>query len=339
MIIKTCAYPRAALIGNPSDGYYGKTIAFTFNNFQADITLYQTSEIEILPGKMDQAKYISIEKLLEDVNLYGYYGGIRLIKASIKRFCEYCERNKILLEKKNFTIRYHTSIPRHLGLAGSSAIITACVRALCLFYGVAIPNPLLANLILAVETEELHISAGLQDRVAQVYEGAVYMDFNKKYMEENGSGIYKKINDFNLPLFIAYKHSLSEGSEKTHDNLRYKFENGDRETISAMEKFAAFTDDFINALNVKDYRSLNAIINANFDLRKSICEISPDNLKIIQTVRAMGYSAKFTGSGGAVIGLYNKEEDYVKLKEELEKMGIEIIKPVLAGNRMNRNIQ
>ncbi|MFO8143540.1 MAG: hypothetical protein R6T78_02560, partial [Dehalococcoidales bacterium] len=40
--------PRAALIGNPSDGYFGKTIAFTFSNFQADVTLYDTPELEIL---------------------------------------------------------------------------------------------------------------------------------------------------------------------------------------------------------------------------------------------------------------------------------------------------
>jgi glucuronokinase len=39
MIIKTHAYPRAALIGNPSDGYFGKTIAFTFSNFQAEVTI------------------------------------------------------------------------------------------------------------------------------------------------------------------------------------------------------------------------------------------------------------------------------------------------------------
>ena len=32
MIIREKAYPRAALIGNPSDGYFGKTIAFVFRN-------------------------------------------------------------------------------------------------------------------------------------------------------------------------------------------------------------------------------------------------------------------------------------------------------------------
>jgi glucuronokinase len=37
MITKAHAYPRAALIGNLSDGYFGKTIAFTFPNYRAEL--------------------------------------------------------------------------------------------------------------------------------------------------------------------------------------------------------------------------------------------------------------------------------------------------------------
>ena len=32
MIIEAYSYPRAAVIGNPSDGYFGKTIAFVFKS-------------------------------------------------------------------------------------------------------------------------------------------------------------------------------------------------------------------------------------------------------------------------------------------------------------------
>ena len=69
MIIETTSYPRAALIGNPSDGYYGKTIAFVFSNFSARVQLYQTPKLEIKPEKLDQPIYNSIEDLV-DVN-YG----------------------------------------------------------------------------------------------------------------------------------------------------------------------------------------------------------------------------------------------------------------------------
>jgi glucuronokinase len=47
------------------------------------------------------------------------------------------------------------------------------------FYGVDIPLEAQPMLVLSVEKEELGIGAGLQDRVIQVYEGLVYMDFDK----------------------------------------------------------------------------------------------------------------------------------------------------------------
>ena len=45
MIIEQRAYARAGLLGNPSDGYYGKTISITVKNFGAHITLYESPEL------------------------------------------------------------------------------------------------------------------------------------------------------------------------------------------------------------------------------------------------------------------------------------------------------
>ena len=40
-IFKTKAYARAALVGNPSDGYHGKTISLIVKNFSADVVIYE----------------------------------------------------------------------------------------------------------------------------------------------------------------------------------------------------------------------------------------------------------------------------------------------------------
>jgi glucuronokinase len=168
MIIRTRAYPRAGLVGNPSDGYFGKTISFVFSNFCAEVVLYETPELEILPSEKDHSRFAGITDLFKDVKLHGYYGGIRLLKATVKRFYDYCNENQIKLHRRNFTIRYNSSIPHGVGLAGSSAIITACLRALMAFYGVSIAKYVQANLVLSAEVDELHIAAGLQDRVIQV---------------------------------------------------------------------------------------------------------------------------------------------------------------------------
>ena len=172
MIIRTVSYPRAGLVGNPSDGYYGKTISFIVKNFAAEIVLYETPELEILPAKRDHSVFSGIGALAQDVRQFGYYGGLRLLKASIKRFYDYCQEKDIDLHERNFTIRYASNIPSQVGMAGSSAIITACFRALMSFYGVTIPKPILPSLILSVENDELKIPAGLQDRVIQTLRGA-----------------------------------------------------------------------------------------------------------------------------------------------------------------------
>ena len=328
MIIKTVSYPRAALIGNPSDGYNGKTIAFTFSNFQADITLYQSPEVEILPARRDQTRFESLKDLAEDVKSYGYYGGTRLIKASLKKFYDYCEKNSIKIDNRNFTIRYHTSIPSHLGLAGSSAIIIACIRALMSFYSITIPNPVLANLALAVEIEELGIGGGLQDRVAQVYQGIVYMDFSKEFFNKQEYGNYIPLTPKTLPnLFIAYKRELSEGSELLHNNLRYRYNKKEPDVIEAMDKFAELTEKVFDMFDKNSYEEFSEVMNKNFDLRKSICQISKDNQLMVDIARNFGASSKFTGSGGAIIGTYKDEKMYNILSEEFGKNNITILKP------------
>ena len=327
-MIVSKSYPRAAVIGNPSDGYFGKTVAFVFSNFCATVELTPSEKLKILPNKRDQLIYADINDLKNKINNNGYYGGIRLLKAAIKKFIDYCDNSNIKLPNKNFALKYNSNIPNRLGMAGSSAIITAAMKAIFQFYNLKIKKEELANLILAVEKEELIIGAGLQDRVAQVYEMPVYMDFNKKHMEEKRHGIYKKLNKNLFPNFyIAYRTDANEGSETVHNNLSERFDAGEKKTVGAMQQFAKLTDDFIFYLNKKNHKKLSELMDLNFDLRKSICTISKKNMEMINLARSIGASAKFTGSGGAVIGIYENEKMFKNLKEILTKNKINILKP------------
>lgn len=328
MIIETNSYPRAAVIGNPSDGYFGKTIAFVFSNFIAKVQLYQTPELEIKPQRLDITHFNSMKELVEDVNFSGYYGGMRLIKGLIKVFYEYCKANTIQLDDRNFTIHYSSNIPLRLGLAGSSAIISASLKALSLFYNVKITKEIFANLVLSVENDELGISAGLQDRVAQAFEAPVFMDFDRDIMEEKGYGIYEKISAENFPLFhIAYRKNLSEGTEIVHNNLKARFEIGDPKVLQAMLRWGQITEEFRLALKIGDHLKMHDLINENFDLRRKTVRISKGNIEMVELARSVGASAKFTGSGGAIIGTYKDERMFSSLKNKLNDNGIVVIKP------------
>lgn len=328
LIIHKYSYPRAALVGNPSDGYFGKTIAFLFRNFRAEVILYETPELEILPQERDGSVFPSLKGLCDDVRLYGYYGGLRLLKAAIKRFYEYCTETGHPVHDRNFTIRYHTNIPNRLGLAGSSAIITACMKALMTFYDIDIPRPLLANLVLSVEKDELGIGAGLQDRVAQAFETPVFMDFDQAIMERQGYGAYQAFGAQLLPpLYIAYRTDLSEGSEVVHNNLRERYNLGDKVVHDAIGRWAALTQEVMRELESGKPENIGSLLNANFDLRKSIMKLSKENVNMVEMARSVGASAKFTGSGGAIIGTYTDEKMFRKLVEAMKNEPIEVIKP------------
>ena len=330
MIYKTRAFPRAALIGNPSDGYNGKTIAFVFSNYHTDVQLYESPELDLLPSLRDHSTFESIEHLVSDVSLYGYYGGIRLLKAAIRRFHDDCVANGIKLHERNFTLRYHTDIPNRLGLAGSSAIITASIRALCLFYDVKLTPAHLANLVLSVERDELGIPAGLQDRVAQAYNHPVYMDFDKTYMEKYHVGRYELIDiPEDLNLYIAYRTDLAEGSEILHSRLREDYENGDPKVLAAIKEWSSLSDRVRDALARHDFAALPALIDRNFDLRCEVCgaAVSPKNRRMVELARACGASAKFTGSGGAIIGTYEDDAMLERMKKRFSENHIEVIVP------------
>jgi glucuronokinase len=331
VIIRTKAYPRAGLVGNPSDGYFGKTISFAFSNFCAEVVLYETPELEILSSEKDLSCFSSIASLVKDVRLHGYYGGIRLLKATIKKFYDYCREHQISLHEANFTIRYSSNIPHGVGLAGSSAIITACLRALTAFYGVSIPTYVQANLVLVSETEELHIPAGLQDRVIQAYQGLVYMDFAKEIMQKQGYGYYEPMDPKLLPkLYIAYRDDLSEPTETFHSNIRQRFDRGEPKVVNAMKFWANLAEKVRKCLIEGDLDPIPGLLDANFDKRCQIYRISDENTRMVQAARSVGASAKFTGSGGAIVGTYADEPMFVRLRKTLHKLNIQVIKPKIA---------
>lgn len=328
MIIETRAFARAGLLGNPSDGYFGKTISIVVRNFGAHISLYETPELHIEPMDQDLNIYKNIHDLVESVNLTGYYGASRLVKAAIKKFAEYCVQNNLKLNGKNFTVRYHSSIPRQVGLAGSSAIVTATFRALMKFYKVSIPDELLPSIVLATEVEELGINAGLQDRVIQVYEGCVFMDFERKTLETKGYGKYEKLDPRLLPkLYIAYKTNLGKVSGAVFNDLKARYEKGDQMALASLNRIAALAEEGKEVILKRDYKRLSQLINENFDERQKIMNISDSNLELVQTARACGASAKFTGSGGSIIGIYQDDDMLKKLIIELKAINARVIKP------------
>lgn len=332
-IIRTRAFARAGLIGNPSDGYFGKTISIIVRNFAAQVVLYEWPKIEIVWSQDEHSRFDSVHELVRDVRLHGYYGGIRLVKATIKRFVDYCDRTGLPLHERTFSIRYESTIPRQVGLAGSSAIIVATLRALMQFYEVDIPLELQPSLALDVERHELGISAGLQDRVIQVYEGAVYMDFSRQRERRDPDfgltyGVYERLDPARLPpLYLAYSADVGEPTYVVHNPLRARYEAGEPAVVRAMETFADLTVRFRQAMEQGDLAEMNRLLDENFNTRRSICPLNPDHVAMIEAARSTGASAKFAGSGGAIVGICRDEATFAALQRALRPLGCQVLRP------------
>jgi len=322
-MIEKRAYARIGLMGNPSDGFYGRTISSCIGNFHAKVTLTESRKLKIEPHSFfDPMEFSSLRELEAISNRDGYYGGVRLLYATCKRFSEHCRSNGIALDDRNYTICYDTNIPRQVGLGGSSAIIVSLWKALMEFYGLTdqeIPLELQPNLILSVETEELGINAGLQDRVVKIYGGTVFMDFDKSIMDRLGHGEYERLDHSLLPnLFVAYMEGSGKDSGKMHNEVRFRFNQGDKEIIDAMTRFADYALEAKQALAEKDDKRFGTLMNANFDLRRKVygdAIIGERNLHLIGIARNLGAPAKFPGSGGAAIGIYEDMEQFHRLQQ------------------------
>ncbi len=328
MAVEAQAYARAGVLGNPSDGYYGRIIAVAVGNFSARVTLEESERLVILPSDSDGFSFADMASLTEDIRIYGYYGGARLIKAGIKRFFEYCRDHGIPLRPQNFTLRYASDIPRQLGLGGSSAIITAAMRALASFHRVDIPLEILPTLILEAETEELGINAGFMDRVIQVYEGCMYMDLDRRLIESRGYGRYERLDPRKLPSFyLAYLPSLGKISGRVLNPIREAYARGEPMVLECLRRLAAIADEGKAAIEQGDHRRLHSLMDENFDLRSRIMPISPENMALIRTARSCGASAKFAGSGGSIIGVCTDDAMLATLSLEMEKLKAIVIKP------------
>ncbi len=330
--VKSRSFARAGFLGNPSDGYFGKTISFSFTEFRVDLRLTESARLRFVPGEVDDATFDSPAHLVRDLRLYGYYGGIRMLKAVAKLFFEYCEEHELSVPPVNFTAEYKINIPRLVGLSGSSAICSAMLKALMEFYGVDIPIEEQPTLIMCAERDELGIACGLQDRVAQIYNGLTFMDFDRRLVEATGHGRYERLDPKRIPnIYIAYDPRRAEESGKAHRKVRKLFQQQNHDVVAAMSEFADIAQQGRDALVAGEFGRIPALVNANFDLRDRIFNVAEENRRMVMTARGTGASAKFAGSGGAIVGTYEDDAQYASLEKALSEIGCRTIRPVIAS--------
>lgn len=293
ILISGKAYARVNLLGNPSDIYGGFGLGFPISNWSAEVFLDQN---------------------------FSPYKENKLLDAARAVF------SKINPIQDKFGLRYISDIPMQCGLAGSSALVMAALRALGKYHDFKWTWKALADATLIAERENLGIIAGPMDRWIQAREELLWMNF---------SGNKSKILSLkNLPSFrILISSEPGQSSGSVHSPVMERWNRGDPEVKKVMDAYGPLVERGLSALISGDILSLAECMDQNFELRASLFPINEKDKVMIDLCRKQGAAAKLCGSGGAVIALMKVEKEWDELEKNAKKEGVFLIKPQFIKGR------
>ena len=156
------------------------------------------------------------------------------------------------------------------------------------------------------------------------------MDFEQFFLKKHHHGHYEVIDPSRLSnLYIAYKTELSKVSGTVLNDIRSRYDKGDGEVIQTLSEIGNLALKGREMIETGNLSELKLLMNLNFDLRSKIMNISQSNRELVETARSCGVSAKFAGSGGSIIGIYDNNEMLTRLIVEMKKIKARVIKPYI----------
>ena len=268
---------RVGLAGNPSDAYGGAALAVPVPDLAATV--------EVVDGEPGAEP--------------------ALITAAAARLGRHVGR------EDSFAVRWSTTVPREVGLAGSSALVIATMRALCARWDVDVPPLELAHLALAVEVEDLGIAAGLMDRAVQVFGAPVLVDGDDA----------RRVAGALPTLVVAWRGAAAASSHGVHGPLRARFDAGERVVVAAMDRLAALGRRAAGAVERGDHVELRDCVRSTWAERGALGIVAAETAAMVEALETVGVAATSAGSGGSVAGVLPPDADLASVEEALMQCG------------------
>lgn len=295
------AHARVGLLGNPSDLYGGKGIGFAVRELAAQVVLTQAHEITLPSEHFSAAWQLFLRQQLAP----------RAIDPA----------------SRPFVLESTSNIPFQAGLAGSSALLVAALRAWSAWFETPISRSRIAELAWRAENEVLGIRSGPLDRLVQAHEGLIAMDFREPF----APGAVERIDPTLLPpLLLAWHGEPSLNSGDVHAPIFARFQAGDRQVRAVMEQLAHNAVAGRAALEARDTTAFLASVRRNFELRSEVFEIAPADRALIALGSELGAAAKLPGSGGAVLFACGDEAQRASVDEACRARGHATLRPTIA---------
>ncbi|MDD3926896.1 MAG: hypothetical protein PHT33_09585 [bacterium] len=286
-MIYASAPGRAGIVGNPTDGYGGALISCAIDR-RAKVTLAE-AEKTVIENEGRQC-------VLHIPDDYRNRGDSFDIARSVLRFFNLYDR------KLHITIA--TDIPRQAGLAGSTAVLSALLRAVMAYLDIKVNNYMFAEINRSVELNHMKMQCGYQDAYMTAFGGLNYLDFRgKEHYREWDEEDYGTVEPLGtkierLPFVIAHT-GASHVSGDVHRPLRERWMEGDSVVVSAYNRIAAIAREGKRALLEEDWKRLALLMKENHALQDRLSASGPEVDCLISAAMDGGaVAAKLAGAGG-----------------------------------------
>ncbi|HBZ70818.1 MAG TPA: hypothetical protein DEP35_14225 [Deltaproteobacteria bacterium] len=286
---------RAGVLGNPTDQYGGSQISCSVG-LRARVTLVEAPKLVL--ASQDQECTIETPPELE---LRGDPLDLaRAVLAEVGPLVPPCR------------IEWTSEIPLQSGLAGSTALVVALVRA-CLAWQRRMMRPhAIAELARHIESARMGVVCGFGDQYMAVFGGLRYLDFRGKahgeVLKPPRYATVEALDPFvpSLPFALGVT-GVRHHSGSVHKPIRERWLAGDPEVVAGYARMAELAREGKVALLSDDLRRFGELMNENHDLQRGFGGSGESNERLISAALqagALGAKLAGAGDGGTIIALW-----------------------------------
>ena len=307
-----CSAPgRAGIIGNPTDMYGGAVLSCSVG-LRARVTITTAPELLLDTGG-EQCRIAG----RQDLQPQGDSFDVARVVLDYFR-----------LPPLSCRMEYGSEIPLRSGMAGSTALVVALLRALLAWQGHDVQLHHLAEQARYVELNFLKVVCGYQDAYMCTFGGLSYMDFRgKQFYRRAEAELYATIEPLaahvsTLPFVLAHT-GVEHSSSAVHRPLRERWLEGESDVVEGYKRITEIARAGKKALILGDWPSLGRLMNDNHAIQRALGGSGEPNERLISAAMgagALGAKLAGAGDGGTIIALW-PWRDTTKLEYALTRAG------------------
>jgi galactokinase/mevalonate kinase-like predicted kinase len=307
-----CSAPgRAGIIGNPTDMYGGAVLSCSVS-MRARVTVTSAKGLVLETGG-ETCQISGRDDLRPQGDLFD-------LPRAVLDFMH--------LPSLDCHVRYESEIPLRSGLAGSTALLVALVKALLAWQGRYPHAYSLAEQSRYIELNYLRVVCGYQDAYMTTFGGLNYMDFRgKQFYREAEAELFGTIEPLApyvsaLPLVLAYT-GVQHASGEVHKPLRERWLEGEPAVVEGYRRITDIACLGKKALLLRDWPTLGRLMNENHAIQRDLGGSGGQNERLIHAALeagALGAKLAGAGHGGTIIALW-PWADAAPLEESLHRAG------------------